>query len=212
MNRFSNRFKMDWNKEHVGLYAQARARLRIDYPLISTNTPHLLLHLSIFSPPTCVNERVFLHVWLLVEPLAAVLTRVGPGVRVDEEVRRQGWRPLKTFTTYFAVETSFLKTWAEARLRGLEVKIQSGAALTGKQNDNKRKKTGQRCEVGGFISCERSHLRVHGFVLLQAHCVSKRFAADFTRERPSATVRPADVHFQTVRSGEHLVDRQRSSC
>lgn len=49
-----------------------------------------------------------------------------------------------------------------------------------------------------------NYLRVHGFVLLQAHCVAEGFAAQFARERPGAAVRPADVHLQTVRSGEHL--------
>jgi hypothetical protein len=38
---------------------------------------------------TCMNVSVFLHVRLLVEPLAAVLARVRPRVRVDEEVRGQ---------------------------------------------------------------------------------------------------------------------------
>lgn len=35
---------------------------------------------------TCVDEGVFLHVGLLVEPLATVLAGVGPGVRVNEKV------------------------------------------------------------------------------------------------------------------------------
>lgn len=48
------------------------------------------------------------------------------------------------------------------------------------------------CEVAG------GHLRVHGFVLLQADGVSEGLAADFTGKRPSAAVRPADVHFQPM--------------
>ena len=35
---------------------------------------------------TCMNVCVFLHVRLLMEPLAAVLARVWPRVRMDEEV------------------------------------------------------------------------------------------------------------------------------
>lgn len=56
-----------------------------------------------------MDERVLLHVRLLMEPLAAVLARIRPSVGVDEQVRRQSGRPLKTFTAYFAVEASFLK-------------------------------------------------------------------------------------------------------
>lgn len=43
------------------------------------------------------------------EPLPAVLAGVRPRVGVDEQVRRQRGRPLKTLTAYLAVETSFLK-------------------------------------------------------------------------------------------------------
>lgn len=65
----------------------------------------------------------------------------------------------------------------------------------------------RRCEIRGVCVCVffsfggagEVYLRVHGFVLLQADCVPKRFAADFTRERPSAAVRSADVHLQSVR-------------
>lgn len=42
------------------------------------------------------------------------------------------------------------------------------------------------------------HLRVHGLVLLQTDGVSEGLAADFTGKRPSAAVRPADVHLQPV--------------
>jgi len=61
------------------------------------------------SPLACVDERVFLHVGLLVEPLPAVLAGVRPRVGVDEQVRRQSGRPLEAFTAYLAVETPFLK-------------------------------------------------------------------------------------------------------
>lgn len=55
-----------------------------------------------------VDERVLLHVGLLVEPLAAELAGVGPGVGVDEQVRGQGGRPLEAFAADLAVEASFL--------------------------------------------------------------------------------------------------------
>lgn len=64
---------------------------------------------SSLSSLTCVDEGVFLHVRLLMEPFAAVLAWVRPRVGVDKQVSRQSWRPLETFTAYFAVETSFLK-------------------------------------------------------------------------------------------------------
>lgn len=55
-----------------------------------------------------VDERVLLHVGLLVEPLAAELAGVGPGVGVDEQVRGQSGRPLEAFAADLAVEASFL--------------------------------------------------------------------------------------------------------
>lgn len=58
----------------------------------------------------CVDESVLLHVGLLVEPLAAVLAWIRPGVGVDEQVRRQRGRPLEAFAADFAVEASFLET------------------------------------------------------------------------------------------------------
>lgn len=64
-----------------------------------------------FFPPlqlARVDERVLLHVGLLVEPLAAELAGVGPGVGVDEQVRGQGGRPLEAFAADLAVEASFL--------------------------------------------------------------------------------------------------------
>ena len=44
---------------------------------------------------TCMNIRMLLHVWLLVEPLAAVWAWVGAGVAVDEQVGGQGAAPLE---------------------------------------------------------------------------------------------------------------------
>lgn len=55
-----------------------------------------------------MDERVLLHVGLLVEPLAAELAWVGPGVGVDEQVRGQRGRPLEAFATDLAVEAPFL--------------------------------------------------------------------------------------------------------
>lgn len=57
---------------------------------------------------TCVDERVFLHVWLLVEPLPAVLARVGPRVRVDEQVRGQRGGALEAFAADFTAEAPLL--------------------------------------------------------------------------------------------------------
>lgn len=93
-----------------GIYAQFTHRL-----FSSRLTQQQQFHFkSAFSPLACVDESVLLHVWLLVEPLPAVLAGVRPSVGVDEQVRRQGWRPFETFAAYFAVETSFLKTWTDA--------------------------------------------------------------------------------------------------
>ena len=51
-----------------------------------------------------MNVGVFLHVGLLVEPLSAVLARVRPRVRVDEEVRRQRGAPLEGLAALLARE------------------------------------------------------------------------------------------------------------
>ena len=51
-----------------------------------------------------MNVGVLLHVGLLVEPLAAVLARVRPRVRVDEEVRRQRGAPLEGLAALLARE------------------------------------------------------------------------------------------------------------
>lgn len=50
----------------------------------------------------------------------------------------------------------------------------------------------------------RSHLRVHGFVLLQAHRVPKGLAAYFASKGSRAAVGPAHVHLEPVWRGEHL--------
>lgn len=56
-----------------------------------------------------MNEGVLLHVRLLVEALATVLARIGPGVGVDEQVGGKGGRTLEDFATLCAVECPFLQ-------------------------------------------------------------------------------------------------------
>ncbi|GFY39916.1 hypothetical protein TNIN_362821 [Trichonephila inaurata madagascariensis] len=51
-----------------------------------------------------MNIGMFLHVRFLVEPLAAVLARVGPGVRMYEQVSGQGGGPLEGLPALFALE------------------------------------------------------------------------------------------------------------
>lgn len=58
---------------------------------------------------TCVNEGVFLHIRFLVEPLPAVLARIGPGVWVDEQVGGQSRRSLKTLATNLTIKAAFLQ-------------------------------------------------------------------------------------------------------
>ena len=54
---------------------------------------------------TCVYVRVLLHVGLLVEPLPAVLARVRPRVRVDQEVRGEGGAALETLAALITLRT-----------------------------------------------------------------------------------------------------------
>lgn len=56
---------------------------------------------------TGVDVGVLLHVRLLVKPLSAVLARVGPGVRVDEQVRRERRGPLEGLAALLALEGAF---------------------------------------------------------------------------------------------------------
>jgi hypothetical protein len=56
------------------------------------------------SELTCVDVGVLLHVRLLVESLAAVLTGVGPGVRVDQQVRREGGGAFERFAALLALK------------------------------------------------------------------------------------------------------------
>jgi len=53
--------------------------------------------------PTCVNVSVLLHVRLLVESLATILTGVGSRVRVDEEVGGQRRAPLEALAALVAL-------------------------------------------------------------------------------------------------------------
>lgn len=57
---------------------------------------------------TGVNVRVFLHVWLLMEPLAAVLAGVRPRVRVDEQVCGESGGALECFAAHLALKAFFL--------------------------------------------------------------------------------------------------------
>ena len=57
---------------------------------------------------TSVNVRMLLHVRLLVEPLAAVLAGVRPGVRVDKKMRGQGGGAFERLATHLALEAFFL--------------------------------------------------------------------------------------------------------
>ena len=50
-----------------------------------------------------MDVGVLLHVGLLVEALATELARVGPRVRVDEQVRGQSGRPLEGFPALLAL-------------------------------------------------------------------------------------------------------------
>lgn len=59
--------------------------------------------------PTCVNEGVLLHVRLLVEPLSAVLARIGPRVRMDKQVSGERGGALKALATDFATEAPLLR-------------------------------------------------------------------------------------------------------
>lgn len=65
-------------------------------------------HLALVRLLACVNEGVFLHIRFLVEPLPTVLARVGPGVRVDEQVGGQSRRSLKTLATNLTIKAAFL--------------------------------------------------------------------------------------------------------
>ena len=65
----------------------------------NTNT-----EMDVKTQPTCVDVRVFLHVRLLVESFAAVLAGVGSRVAVDEQVRGEGARALKTFAALFTLK------------------------------------------------------------------------------------------------------------
>ena len=58
--------------------------------------------------PTRMNVRVLLHVGLLVEPLAAVLARIGPRVRMNEQVRGERARPLEALAALAALEAALV--------------------------------------------------------------------------------------------------------
>lgn len=64
----------------------------------------LATHLALVRFFTGVYVRVLLHVRLLMEALAAVLARVGPRVRVDEQVRGQRRGALERLAALLALE------------------------------------------------------------------------------------------------------------
>lgn len=51
-----------------------------------------------------MNVGVFLHIGLLVEPLPAVLARIGSSIRVDQQVSRQRARALETFSALLTLD------------------------------------------------------------------------------------------------------------
>lgn len=55
-----------------------------------------------------MDESVLLHVRLLVEPLPAVLARIRPRVRMDEQVRGKRGGALEAFAADFAAEAPLL--------------------------------------------------------------------------------------------------------
>ena len=72
--------------------------------MYTTTTISILLLYAYYNCITCVNVGVFLHVGLLVEPFPTILARVGPRVRVYEEVRGQGGAPLEGLAALLARE------------------------------------------------------------------------------------------------------------
>ena len=62
-----------------------------------------------------MNVGVLLHVGLLVEPLSAVLARVRPRVRVDEEVRGERGAPLERLAALLARERPLVRVHRPAR-------------------------------------------------------------------------------------------------
>lgn len=77
---------------------------------------HLLLVLI-----TCVYIGVFLHVGLLVEPLATVLTGVGSGVTVDKHVCVQCGGALEAFSTFLTAERTVRRELFLGRAEQLRV-------------------------------------------------------------------------------------------
>lgn len=55
-----------------------------------------------------MNIRVFFHVWLLMKSFATILTRIGPRVRVNEQMSWERARSLEALATLGALEASLL--------------------------------------------------------------------------------------------------------
>lgn len=70
---------------------------------------------------TCVDEGVLLHVRFLVEAFAAVLTGVGPSVRVDQQVCGQSGRALEHLSTHFTAKVTLLRSVAAQFSEGKRV-------------------------------------------------------------------------------------------
>jgi hypothetical protein len=85
--------------------------------ILTTLQKNNRLHSDWGSEPflTCVYVSVLLHVRLLVEPLSAVLARVGPGVRVYEEVSGQRRAPLERLAALLARERPLAVVHRSAR-------------------------------------------------------------------------------------------------
>lgn len=94
---------------------------------------------------TCVDVGVLLHVRLLVEALPTELAGVGPRVRVDEQVGRQGGRALEGFATHPALEATLLpeetRPWGVRCRWGLEARDSQAGRRTGPGRDALRKRT-----------------------------------------------------------------------
>lgn len=67
--------------------------------------PTYLTHVGLLAG---VNEGVFLHVRLLMEPFATVLAGIGPRVRMDEQVSGESGGALEHFSTHSTAERPLL--------------------------------------------------------------------------------------------------------
>jgi len=54
-----------------------------------------------------MDVSVFLHVGFLMEPFPAILTRIGPRVRMNQQVSRERRRPFERLSTLFALNITY---------------------------------------------------------------------------------------------------------